>query len=70
MMTGHGSGADTDLQAAGNIATLVISIAVIMVAYEIGRGALLGGDSLPDTSLALPVAIGSLVVATASSVKS
>jgi len=53
------------LYKAENIATLVISVAVIMVAYEIGRDALVGGTSIPDTSLALPVAIGSLVVAIA-----
>lgn len=53
------------LYKAENIATLVISIAVIVVAYEIGRDVLLGGSSIPDASLALPVAVGSLVVATA-----
>ncbi|CCH50185.1 cation diffusion facilitator family transporter [Pseudodesulfovibrio piezophilus] len=51
------------LYKAENIATLVIALAVIMVAYEIGRDALIGGETIPDTALALPVAIGSLIVA-------
>lgn len=51
------------LYKAENIATLVIAVAVIVVAYEIGRDALLGGTTIPDTAIALPVAIGSLLIA-------
>ncbi len=51
------------LYKAENIATLVISVAVIVVAYEIGRDAILGSSTIPDTAIALPVAIGSLVIA-------
>ena len=44
------------------LATLVSSMAVIMAAYEIGRRALLGPDTLPDVAMALPVAAVSLVI--------
>lgn len=50
------------LYKAETIATLVTSIAVIVAAYEIGRQALFGPERLPDVSLALPVALISLVV--------
>ncbi len=51
------------LYKAETVATLVISIAIIIAAYEIGRQALFGSDRLPDLVIALPVAAVSLVVA-------
>jgi cation diffusion facilitator family transporter len=50
------------LYKAETIATLVTSIAIILAGYEIGRRALLGPVTMPDVTLALPVALGSLVV--------
>ena len=50
------------LYKAETVATLVISMAVLLAAYEIGRSAILGPDRIPDVSLAFPVAAGSLVV--------
>lgn len=50
------------LYKAETVATLVISMAVLLVAYEIGRNAIFGPDEIPDVSLAFPVAAGSLVV--------
>jgi len=51
------------LYKAETIATLVTSIAVIVAAYEIGRQAICGTDSLPDVTIALPVAALSMVIA-------
>ncbi|WP_457574432.1 cation diffusion facilitator family transporter [Desulfolithobacter sp.] len=51
------------LYKAETVATLVTSIAVIVAGYEIGRQALLGTQRLPDTTIALPVALVSLTVA-------
>ncbi len=50
------------LYKAETVATLVSSIAVLLAAYEIGRQALLGCTSIPDTSIALPAAFASLVI--------
>jgi cation diffusion facilitator family transporter len=50
------------LYKAETIATLVTSVAIILAGYEIGRRALLGPMTLPDVSIALPVALVSLVV--------
>ena len=51
------------LYKAETVATLVTSVAIILAGYEIGRRALLGPGTLPEVSIALPVALGSLVVA-------
>ena len=51
------------LYKAETVATLVTSIAVIIAAYEIGRQALFGPETLPDVGLALPVTFFCLVVA-------
>jgi cation diffusion facilitator family transporter len=53
------------LYKAETVATLVTSIAIIIAGYEIGRRALLGPKILPQVSLALPVALGSLFVTVA-----
>jgi len=53
------------LYKAENIATLVISVFIMLVAYEIGRGAILGPKRMPDVALALPVAAVTFVVALA-----
>ena len=50
------------LYKAETIATLVTSGAIILAGYEIARRALLGPVTLPDVSIALPVALVSLVV--------
>jgi cation diffusion facilitator family transporter len=50
------------LYKAETIATLVTSVAIILAGYEIGRRALLGPVTVPDVSIALPVALVSLVV--------
>ena len=50
------------LYKAETIATLVASGAIVLAGYEIARRALLGAVSLPDVSIALPVAVASLVV--------
>ena len=50
------------LYKAETVATLVSSIAVILAGYEIGRQALLGSVSMPDTSIALPAAVISLII--------
>lgn len=51
------------LYKAESIATLVISIFVVLAAYEIGRGALLSPAPMPDVGVAFPVAVGSFIVA-------
>ncbi|WP_456387624.1 cation diffusion facilitator family transporter [Desulfolithobacter sp.] len=51
------------LYKAETVATLVTSVTVIVAGYEIGRQSLFGAERLPDTSIALPVAFLSLVVA-------
>jgi cation diffusion facilitator family transporter len=53
------------LYKAETVATLVISIAVILAAYEIGRWVIFGTPGVPDVQVALPVAVGSFVVALA-----
>jgi len=50
------------LYKAETIATLVTSGAIILAGYEIARRALLEPATLPDVSIALPVALVSLVV--------
>jgi cation diffusion facilitator family transporter len=50
------------LYKAETIATLVTSGAIILAGYEIARRAILGPASLPDVSIALPVALASLVI--------
>jgi cation diffusion facilitator family transporter len=50
------------LYKAETIATLVTSGAIILAGYEIARRALLGPATFPDVSIALPVALVSLVV--------
>ncbi len=50
------------LYKAETIATLVTSMAVILAAYEIGRRAIFGCPTIVDIQVALPVALGSLVV--------
>ncbi len=50
------------LYKAETVATLVSSIAVLLAAYEIGRQALLGCVSIPDTTIALPSAMISLLI--------
>ena len=51
------------LYKAETVATLVISLAILIAGYEIGRQALFGAERLPDVQLAIPVAAISLVVA-------
>ncbi|MEN8190786.1 MAG: cation diffusion facilitator family transporter, partial [Thermodesulfobacteriota bacterium] len=51
------------LYKAETVATLVTSIAVMLAGYEIGRQALVGVDSMVDVNIALPVALGSFVIA-------
>ncbi len=51
------------LYKAETMATLIISIAVILAGYEIGRQAILGPSSIPDIHITLPVAIISLFIA-------
>lgn len=50
------------LYKAETVATLVTSVAIIIAGYEIARRALLGPESLPQVSLALPVVLVSLFV--------
>ena len=50
------------LYKAETVATLIISMAVLLAAYEIGRSAIFGPDRIPDVSLAFPAAAGSLLV--------
>ena len=50
------------LYKAETIATLAISVAVMIAGYEIGRRAMLGPAALPDVGLALPTALVSLLV--------
>ncbi len=50
------------LYKAETVATLVTSVAVIVAAYEIGRQAIFGTERLPDVTVALPVALFSLLV--------
>lgn len=50
------------LYKAETVATLVVSMSVLLAAYEIGRNAIFGPDRIPDISLAFPVAAGSLVI--------
>lgn len=53
------------LYKAETIATLVISVAIILAGYEVGRSAVLGGHSEPDVAIAFPVAVASLLIALA-----
>ena len=50
------------LYKAETVATLVVSVAVILAGYEIGRRAILGPDTTPDVTIALPVAVISLII--------
>lgn len=50
---------------AETVATLVISVAVILAAYEIGRWVIFGTPGVPDVQIALPVALASFVIALA-----
>ena len=51
------------LYKAETVAALVTSMAVILAGYEIGRQAIFGVPSLPDVTIALPVAAVSFVIA-------
>lgn len=53
------------LYKAETMATLVTSVAIILAGYEIGRRALLGPETLPRVSVALPVALISLGITVA-----
>ncbi len=53
------------LYKAETIATLVTSMAVLLAAYEIGRQALFGSTRMVDVTVALPVAIISLLISLA-----
>jgi len=50
------------LYKAETVATLAISMAVLLAAYEIGRKAVFGPDTMPETRLALPTSSGALIV--------
>jgi hypothetical protein len=50
------------LYKAETVATLVTSVAVIVAGYEIARRAILGPDKLPEVTVALPVAVASLLI--------
>jgi cation diffusion facilitator family transporter len=50
------------LYKAESIATLVISIFVVLAAYETGRGALLSPAPIPDVGIAFPVALASFFI--------
>ncbi len=50
------------LYKAETVATLVSALAVLLAAYEIGRQALFGCVSIPDTRIALPAAFVSLII--------
>ncbi|UIJ37974.1 cation diffusion facilitator family transporter [Desulfobaculum bizertense] len=50
------------LYKAETVATLIISIVVILAAYEIGRWAIVGTPGAPNTTLALTVAVASLII--------
>ncbi len=50
------------LYKAETVATLVVAVGILMVAYEIARRAVLGGASSPDVGIALPVAAVTLFV--------
>ena len=50
---------------AETLATVIISVVVILAAYEIGRFAVFGTPGIPDVALALPVALASLAVTVA-----
>ena len=51
------------LYKAETVASLVTAVAVILAGYEIGRQAIFGVPSLPDVTIALPVAAVSFVIA-------
>ncbi len=51
------------LYKAETVASLAASVAIILAAYEIGRQAVFGVASLPDVTIALPVAALSLLIA-------
>ncbi len=51
------------LYKAETVAALVTAVAVILAGYEIGRQAIFGVPSLPDVTIALPVAAVSFVIA-------
>jgi len=44
------------LYKAETVATMITAVAIIAVAYEIGRRAFFGGGAIPDVTIALPVA--------------
>jgi len=50
------------LYKAETVATLVISMAILIAAYKIGRNAVFGSVKVPNVSLAFPIALGSLIV--------
>ncbi len=50
------------LYKAETVATLVSSIAILLAAYEIGKQAVFGCASMPDTRIALPTALASLII--------
>ncbi len=51
------------LYKAETVASLVTAVAVMLAGYEIGRQAVFGIPTIPDVSIALPVAAVSLVIA-------
>ncbi len=50
------------LYKAETVATLASSVVIIIAGYEIGRQALFGCPTMPDTKIALPAALVSLVI--------
>ncbi len=50
------------LYKAETVATLVSSIAIILAGYEIARQALFGCPTMPDTKIAIPAALVSLII--------
>ncbi len=51
------------LYKAETLATLVISLFIIIAGYELGRQALFGSSKIPDVSIALPVSLVCFIVA-------
>ena len=50
------------LYKAETVATLAISMAILTAAYKIGRNAVFGSVKVPNVSLALPIALASLII--------
>lgn len=50
------------LYKAENIATLISAVAIIVAGYEIGRRAVFGPDTIPDVSIAMPVAFVTFLI--------